>query len=147
VAGRCPRSCPCPFTGWASFGFRNLDFEFCSKSCIFKADGQVVSKIGPALRIGPFRSARARAKSEEIFENIAESREDILKASEARETRSLQPFMSIKVVKLSLVRIPQDFVGLSRLFEPLFCFFVSRIVVRVVFEGYFSVGPLYLFFA
>ncbi len=48
--------------------------------------------------------------------------------------------MTIKVIELLFLRVPQDFIRFSGLFEFLFGFPITWIPVGMVLEGQFSVG-------
>ena len=43
------------------------------------------------------------------------------------------------IIQLPLFRVTEDIIGLADLFKLLFCFFISRITVRMIFSGQFPV--------
>ena len=55
------------------------------------------------------------------------------------EPYPLQSFVTKSVVKVSLFRISQYFIGLGCLFEFVFCLFISGGPVWMVFEGHLTV--------
>ena len=122
-------------TGGTALDGWNLKVDFFAKSGLLKIDGQIVPKIFTRLGGGPSPSASTGSESEKILENVTETREDVLKTSEAGEARASESLMPVQIVDLPLLRISERFIGLSGLLEPLFCVFVARISVRVVLEG------------
>jgi len=78
-------------------------------------------------------------------EDVPEIAEDILNVGEtANSTHPTQSIVSMGVVNFSLFRIAQDFVRLGSLFEEAFSLLVTRIFVRMVFEGHLSIRFFYL---
>jgi hypothetical protein len=78
--------------------------------------------------------------TEKIFEDVAETGEDVLEPGKTGKARPAQPFVAVPVIEVSFLRVPQDLVGLRGLFEFFFRFFVSGVAVRVVLEGLLAVN-------
>ena len=81
----------------------------------------------------------SECSSEQIVQNVVQIAES---AAEVR-SRSVYACMSELVVLGLLVSIAEDRICLSCLLELLLGFLVARILVRVVFDGQFSIGLLY----
>jgi hypothetical protein len=124
----------------------DLDLFFGSEYGFLEGQGHVEEKViaGTGGRSGAGTPSSAKAKGEEILENIPERAEDIIEASNPAEPGTSQPFMTISVINPTLLGVPQNFIGLGSFLELLLRLLVSWIAIRVVLESELAIGLLYL---
>jgi hypothetical protein len=82
------------------------------------------------------------AKAQQVLEEVAEGREDIISGAKALIARTLQPLDAITIVHLAFFRIAQDLIGFGRLFEFLLGGLISWVPIRMVLQRKPSIGFL-----
>ncbi len=103
-----------------------------------EAQGHVVAQVRPALASPP--PAAGPAETEEILEDIAEAREDVVETAESGEPRALQALVPELVVDLPFLGVAQDLVGFRGFLEAVFRLAVAGVPVRMVLQGEFAIG-------
>jgi hypothetical protein len=126
------------FAGSAGLRAFDINFHLLAHGRIHEGDGQVVAEVRPFSR--PGRPAAARAESEEILEDIAEAGEDVFEPGKAGESGPAEAFVSVPVIKLTLLRVPEDLVSFRRLFEFFLRGFIPRVPVRMILESQLAVS-------
>jgi hypothetical protein len=127
-----------------------LDFYLGAKYGILKGNLDIIPEISPLMnprrRLGRSPSAPAEKGventgkiPENIFE-IPEGRGEILLAS-AHAFHSGEPEL---IIGSPFLVVGEDLIGLGGLLEFFLSLFIARILIRVILDGEFSVGLLYI---
>ena len=98
----------------------------------------------------PAAKATEATEASTTTKHIAKHGENIIHgestAGESAKAIHVRAIKTELVILLAFLRIMQHIVGFSCLFEFLFSLFVTRISVRMVFDGYLSVCLFYFVF-
>ena len=127
-------------TGLTLFLHRQLDFFFRTEYSLFKGDSdagaQVCSLHGTASCAGR-TSASAKEISENIPENVSKICAVKIKTAEAASSAgaTVKCRMSELIVLTSLFGITQNSICFGCFLKLLFCFFISRVHIRMIFLG------------
>lgn len=85
-------------------------------------------------------------EGKEILENIPEAGEDVVESTtEAIESRPPEPFMTVGVIDLSFLSVPQHLIGFGAFLELLLSLFVPGIPVGMALQSQLPIGFLELF--
>ena len=127
----------CAVTGLTLFLHRQLDFFFCTEYSLFKGDSdagaQVCSLHGSASCTG-----RTSASSEQISKDISENVSKISSIeieTTGTSCATVKCRMSELIVLTSLFGITQNSICFGCFLKLLFCFFISRVHIRMIFLG------------
>jgi len=126
-------------------GLRPGDFDFYlgTKNGVFKFYGEIISKVGSSLGLIPSSPAGRTenvAESKKVTQDVAEIAKNI--GVKSTESASAQAGMAETIVVGPFIRITQDTIGLSSLFEVFLRTFIPWVTVRMEFNGQFPVGTL-----
>jgi hypothetical protein len=118
---------------------RTRDTNTCFRTLnrLFETDLQVVAQVGTATRtISTAATTKNITEAEEILENapteyIRELSENIL----VEYGSTFEPGMTILIVGGTFFWVSQNTVRFSSLFEGFFRFFVTRVLIWMVFDG------------
>jgi len=116
----------------------NLYFGFRAKDRVHKFNSEIVMEVCASARPGLLSTPSA--EPEELLKYVAETRKYVAEIPESGKAGLLKPGMAELIIQAALLHIAEYFVRLSRLFEPLLSLFVTRISIRVVLQGEFSIG-------
>jgi hypothetical protein len=134
----------CALTRFAVFTGGYLYFLLGSKNSFGEVEAKIIEEIcswsGRISRVSP-----AGSKTKKILEYVTKGRKDIFETTKPSESRTLQPRVAELVVEVALLRVPQDFISLSRLFKLLFSLFITRITIWVKLESELAISLFYLF--
>jgi hypothetical protein len=121
-------------------GVRNLLLR--TEGGFFERKFEIVSKVGTALgTLAAAAAAKQIAKSEDVAKNVTEIREDV-GIETAESAGAADTGMSVAVVCRALLRVAQHGVRFSRFLKSFFRLGISRIAIRVILHGKFSVSRL-----
>ena len=139
-AGRGAFGAACGITGLAAHRGRHLDLGLFAFERFFKADFQIVAKIGaPALRPASARSTHEVA--EEIVEHIREAAEVELPAGTRPAAAAvLKGGVSKLIVSGALLVVLQDLVGFVKFLETLLGRFVTGIAIGMMLHRRLAKG-------
>ena len=134
------------FAGFAGFHAGEFDILVDSEDGVFEVDFEVVTQIVSLLRrIGGAASSAASEKAAERIVSAAAASEEAVENIEriacAGGSASTQTVLAVTVVELAFLRVAENLVGLRDLFELFGRFRVVRILVRMIFDGKFAIGP------
>jgi len=130
------RSGPAAFM--TSLKFVDIDVPGEAKGGFHERDLHVIAQIGPR----PGRASRPGspvAESEDVAEDIAKTRKNIVETGKALETRTAQSLVAILIVDFPFLLVAEDFIGLGGFLEFVLRFPVPRISVRVVLHRHAAV--------
>jgi hypothetical protein len=105
---------------------RDLDLPLAAENRLFERNSDLRLEILPRDRSVPPTPGR-RPEAEKIVEKVPEARENVVDPGESVEPASLEPGVTILVVDLPPLGIPQDLVRLRCLLEPLLGLVVFRV--------------------
>ena len=104
----------------ADLSFFNFDLCFRAECSIHKTEGQVIAQVSTTLcsRSG---TSTAAAESEEILENITETRKNVFKSAKTGKPGSFKPCMTVLVVDSPFFGVVQNFFGnIAYMISPYF---------------------------
>jgi hypothetical protein len=132
---------PACAAAWCTdLGPLEFDIELFSHTSIEKRQGKVISEVRTLLGTG--RTTAPLAKAQQVLEEVAEGRENIISGTKALIARAFQPLNAITIIDLAFFRIAEDLIGLGRLFEFLLGRLISWIPIRMVLQRKPSIGFL-----
>jgi hypothetical protein len=117
--------------------------DLSAPGCVQQIYFQVKPTVTPCLGRTP--APPGSPKTEKVFENIPERPENVAEIPEAGKPGIPQALVTVLIIETALFRVPQYFVGFGGLFKILLRCLVSRIAVRVVFQGQLTITLFDLF--
>jgi hypothetical protein len=130
------------FAGSTGSQALNLYFHLFAQGRIHERNAQIIAIIRTFPGTGC--PATPGSQPEKIFENVTEAGEDIFKTRKAGESCPAEAFMSKTIIKIALLWVAEDFVGLGSFFE----FFLRRpvlwISIGMILKGQLPVSFLNL---